>query len=279
MARLQELTLKGGGNRALLLIALAAGLVAAILVFIALQSGGDDDSASVVPVDGVEVVVAAQNIAPGTEIQEGMLKVISVPDDLLVEGAFTETTPVVGEVTTVAVAEGEQLTEVKVGTGLEVRGLSNVVPKGKRAVGIEVEEVTAVGGLLLPGNRVDIVAAFAADHPLLGLFAGFESNEQPEVVLTVLQDVEVLSIAQDAQEPLGLDRENNETSVTSGVVDEDIDENPEARSVTVAVDPQEVQLLVAVQEEASRVWLSLRALGDDEIVDLPSLDISTLVQD
>jgi pilus assembly protein CpaB len=255
MARIQELSLNRG-NRALLLLALVAGLVAAVLVFVALNQGEDETTA--VPagsdVTVATVVVAAQSIPAGAEITEDMLKTIQVPEELLVAGSYGNTTPIVGQKARVAIAPNEQVTVAKVGAQDAGEGLDYVVPPGMRALAIKVEEATAVGGLLLPGQRVDIIAKFTE---------GEGENEVP-VIYRVLHDVEVLAVAQVAQEPLPAPAEGEEATQlpTSGQRPEDVEKQPRAQTVTVAVTPDQAVLLVCAQEEADRVWLALRPFGE-----------------
>jgi len=54
---------------------------------------------------------------------------------------------------------------------------------------------------------------------------------------------------------------------------DDVDEQPGASTVTVALDPAQVQALVSAQEVAERVWLTLRPFGEDKPVDLPTYDV------
>ncbi len=287
MARLQEMALTRG-NRGLLIIALLAGLAAAVLVFVALNQDDENSSAGVITTAGArQVVVAQQNIAAGTEITAEMVKVISVPDDLLVSGGLTDTELVVGEVTKVAIASGEQLTEAKFGPLVDGEGLGYVVPRGKRGIGVEVREATAVGGLLLAGDRVDVVAVLPADHPsLLGRFGFFaEDADVPPVAITILQNVEVLSVAQAAQEPQrAADRvgqaEGDPTRdvITAGTLPENVDEQPNAVTVTLAVDPSDgVRLALLQTEDAGtqdkvEIWLLLRRAGDEDAVEFRIID-------
>lgn len=258
MAKLQELSLNRSGSRALLLIAIIAGLVAAVLVFMALRDS--DDSAPVVaPPDTVQAIVAAQNIAPGTEITEGMLRVVDVPENLLVAGAFSTSTPLVGEVTNVAVAEGEQITRGKIGPLVEAEGISYVIPRGLRAVGVEVAEVTAVGGLLLPGDRVDVIAVYV-------------DEERVAHSRMIVQDVEVLSVAQTALEAVGVAEDGNEAIdlPTSGRLPDDVEEEPGARTLTLAVTPEQAVILAGLQDDphVARVWAAARRAGE-EPADVP----------
>lgn len=270
MARIQELALTRG-NRGLLVLAIVAGLAAAVLVFVVLAQNGGDSGGSVAPAAGTtKVVVAAQDIPAGSEVKEGMVKVVEVPQALAVKGAFTEVVPVVGEVTRVAIAQGEQVSPSKVGSLVEGKGLGSVVPMGKRALGIEVKEVTAVGGLLLPGDRVDILAAFEGE------------GDKPTIVMTVLQNIEVLAVAQEAQKPApAVDKSaaggTTQDLATSGQLPDDVETKPNAGTVTVAVDPQQAQILVGVQVKADRVWLALRPFGEETPATLPPTDMASII--
>jgi len=274
MARIQGLTISRG-NRGLLILALITGLVAAIVVFVALnQGGGGSDNAktgSAVTTTSA-VVVAKSDIAAGTEITADMVKVIEVPNSLLVRDAFTSTQLVVGEAARYPIAAGEQVTRARVGANTEGDGLAFVVPAGMRAIAVSVDEITGVGGLILPGDRADVIAVISDQ-------AGADN---PDRVVTVLQDVEVLAVAQSAQEPVpaadeeaAAQAETDGASTTSGQLPEDAEPQPSARTVTLALTPEQVQLLALVQEKGS-VYLSLRRFGDKAQPQLPVIDLSAI---
>ncbi|MEX1193705.1 MAG: Flp pilus assembly protein CpaB [Dehalococcoidia bacterium] len=267
MARIEQLRL-AGSNRTLLLLALIAGLVAAVLVFVAVNNGSDDDTATSAPGSvGVAVVVANQDIAVGTEITADMVKVIDVPAGLFVKNAITESSLAIGQTARFPISQGEQIVRASFGVQADEDGLAYVIPRGKRAMALSVEEVTAVGGLLLPGDRVDVIAVFDSDTGT--------------TAVTILQDVEILAIAQEAQGPLPALEDGTDASGqarTSGQLPDNPDTDPGASTVTLALDPQQVATLAAVQQEASRVFLSLRAIGDDVVVgDGARFDVSTLI--
>jgi len=247
MARIEGMTL-ARGNRGLLIIALLAGLIAAVLVFAALAQSDDGGSTTPSAVGAtVKTVVAAQDIAAGTEITPEMLEVANWPEDLKVTDAFDNTTPVVGEVSRGAIAQGEALTPAKIGAGKEGDGLQYYVPAGMRAFALRIDAGTAVGGNLRPNDRVDVHAVFAATDATQG-----------SIVVTVLQNVEVLALG-DKRPP------------------DDVKEQPGAGTVTLAVEPSQAPLLAGVQAEAKEVYLSLRSFGDENLVEPAPVDTSTLV--
>lgn len=263
MARVAELTM-AGGNRRMLLLALIAGLVAAIVVFVAVQSSGGDSSSSSGPVTAT--VVAAGDIAAGSTIEADDVTVTDVPNSLLIAGAFTDTSAAVGQAARVAIAQGEQISPNKLGSPAKsADGLNSVVPQGKRGMSIPVEEVTGVGGNLLPGDHVDVLAAFITPDQANGGFA----------VSTILQNIEILAVAQEAQRPVAAPATGaTDQTTTSGLLPTDPKTKPNADSVTLAVDPQQAELLAGIQQTASKIFLTLRAYGDQSISDIAPVNVN-----
>jgi Flp pilus assembly protein CpaB len=271
MARIEGMTL-ARGNRGLLIIALLAGLIAAVLVFAALAQSDDGGSTTPGAVGAtVPTVVAAQDIDAGTKITPEMIEVANWPENLKVTGAFDNTTPVVGEVTNYVIREGEAITPSKIGAPVDGndQSLTRVVPPGMRAVGLRVEEVTAVGGNLFPGDWVDVIAVFPED-------AG-----SPPHAVTVLQNVEILGVAQLTEDPRpagnrDVDGDGVSDAVISGQLPEDPKQQPSAATITLSLSPAQVQLLALVQEEATKVYTSLRPFGEQDPVDVGAVDISAV---
>lgn len=274
MARTRQLKL-ANTNGLLLLLALVAGLVAAVIVFIAVsESGGDGDSAPAVTGGTVPALVATHPISAGTRITEEMVKVVDVPESLLVSGVYDDADLVVGEVSTVAIGASEQITRLKIGLLVPDQGLSGVVALGMRAVSVEVDEVTAVGGNLLPGDRVDILVTTRIERA-----PGLAEDEYILRTTTLLQDVEVLSVAQEAQEPAAQaaitdDGSEGSASYTSGQLPDDITEQPNASTLTLSLTPEQAVILITEQEYAQRVWAVLRAFGDDSIAEVPPYEVT-----
>jgi Flp pilus assembly protein CpaB len=128
-----------------------------------------------------------------------------------------------------------------------------------------------VGGLIVAGDRVDVIVLLKEDEEqLLG-----------ERALTLLQDVEVLAVAQNSQQPVTrVDPEGN--PITSDSAEGELSSRPDdteadedARTVTLAVSPDDAALLALTQSDNAdiTVYLSLRPEGDREIVPLQPAEI------
>jgi pilus assembly protein CpaB len=240
-------------SRLLILAAGVCAAVAAVLVFVALQHRSD---ISPQPTLGlVPVVVAARDLNSNTTLTGDLLIIKSVPPDVALSGAFERTEALLGKATRYPVSQGQQLTSSVIGAGAvpNDNDLSYALPPGKRAVGVEVSEVTGVGGLLLPGNSVDVIAVFSS------------TTAGATKAVTLLQNVVVLAVGQEAQRPAprAEDGATNDTAAASG----DAKRQPDATTVTLAVTPAEAQVL-AVAQDNGKLWLTLRPSGDSEAVPL-----------
>lgn len=254
-------TAPGPRNRAMLIAALLFAVVAAVLVFVALQERSDGTQSS----GGAAtagVVVAARDVAANTTLTADMLELRAVPSDDALSGSYASIEQLAGLATRFPLQAGEQITGLKVGLGAvaDEEDLSLVLPPGMRAVGVKVSEVTGVGGLLLPGNFVDVIAVFPNAPGSVG-----SGNLADIKSVTLLQNIEVLAVAQEAQEPVPAPSDSPGSAGVVGQRPSDAERQPQAQSATLAVSPADAQLLALVQETGGVIWLSLRPAGDQEL--------------
>jgi pilus assembly protein CpaB len=250
-------------------VALFLGLLSAVLVFVYLsQSGGGKEAAP--SGETKSVVVASQDIAAGTRITEGMVRVKNVSADAVVPQALTSTDTVVGSVARFPITADEQILENRVAAGGitvpkgEKVPLAYIVPEGKRAISIKVEQVISAGGLVLPGDFVDVI-----------MVADIKSNLPPplnesKLVMTILQNLEVLAVDQEVEQvvPEGSSADGTAPADGDGTVSQRAlidraDPNPEATTVTLSVTPAEAQTLAMADEKAT-LRLSLRPFGEEQ---------------
>ena len=177
-------------SRTMIIAAVVFAALAAILLFVALQNRSDGGGTSAAA--DTSVVVAKQDIAVNTRLTAEMLEVRSVPSAEALSGAYASTQGLIGLPARYPIQSGDQITTSKIGVEAirDEKDIALVLNKGMRAVSVEATEINAVGGLLLPGNHVDVIAVF-----------GKETGGIDKAV-TVLQNVEVLGVAQEAQQPV-----------------------------------------------------------------------------
>jgi pilus assembly protein CpaB len=284
MARPLAGTAAGSTNRRLLLLALVAGAVAAILVYAALSRSSESTGGATSAASMVSAVVARQDIPARTKITSSMVEVRQVPTDAHSELAYTDLSQVVGQVTRYPIATNEELLSTKVVSLTSVAktgdSLSYVIPEGSRAISIEVTQVISSGGLVLPGDYVDIIGVFdvtfgAGDQ---------ETTADKYFSRIILQNIEVLAVAQtvvdtvpEAGTTTGTDGETTTTDASGQRVrNTDVAPVPTASTVTLSVTPQEAQLLF-LAEENGVLRLAVRPYGDATVQDIPFVAETDLI--
>jgi pilus assembly protein CpaB len=250
----------GGSSRMGLLLAAVLAAVTGVLVFALLQ--GNDDGDTVKNATGgadTTVVTAKQNIAARTEIKEDMLEITKVPSNALLAGAFSDRNLVVGRIARQEIFKGEQLVSEKLASEKRDLGLSFVVPQGLRGVGVEVDKVIGAGGLLRPGDRVDVIGVVDVKYTDVATGRDFSETRS----FTFAQNIEVLAVEDKLINTVRQGSDQDEASVDQP------DANPDAEVVTLAMKPAEVQNLLLASDKG-KIRLAVRAPGDNEIIEMPN---------
>jgi pilus assembly protein CpaB len=216
-----------------LVVAVFFGLIAAYGIYNFLsQQQKETDS---LRASNQDIVVAAQDIPPGTTLNDealkkGLIKTTPWPKTSIPAGAFSSPQQVLGKVNRVKIVANEPILESRLageGAGLTVR-----LEAGKRALALRVDEIVGVSGFIVPDDRVDVILTTTP----LG------AGDGAKISKIVLQNKRVLSVAQSTEQKDG---------------------KPQlARSITLEVTPEEAEKLSLASQEGPIV-LALRGLGDD----------------
>jgi len=166
-------------------LAILFGVVAVILVnkWLTAQSPA---TVTVERSDGIpmaEVVVAATDLSIGSRLSAENLSVSKWPRASVPKGTFQKIEDVDGRVTISKLVAGNPVLNAELAAPGSGAGLVAVIKPGMRAMAIKVNEVTGVGGFILPNTFVDVIA--------------IEKKGKSNTARTLLQKVEVLAIAQE----------------------------------------------------------------------------------
>lgn len=187
---------------------------------------------------GATVVVAAMEIPYGTAIEGRHVKVITVPTGTSLGNNFANIKDVEGLVAMQKVLSGEVLLKERFTKSGSGSTLAALIKQDMRAITVRVDDVVGVAGFLLPGNRVDVVAARKVD--------------KRATTETILMNIHVLAVDQTSTQ------DKNEPVVV--------------RAVTLEMTPQEAEILVRAREEG-RIQLTLRNPTDEyrpQLVETPA---------
>jgi pilus assembly protein CpaB len=190
-------------------------------------------------------LVAARDIQQGAALQPGDLKVALFPTETVTPSFIrvgsepSAQSDYVGAVTRRAFAQGEPITQGSV-VQPDGRGfMAAQLEPGYRAIAVEIEASTAVGGYLQPNDRVDVIVTTAA--------AG-EDGRQVVMSDIVLRDVRVLALG---------DKTNGQTA---GAEPERIE-----ASVAVLELTAEGARALALADEAGQISLALRGVQAETV--------------
>ena len=104
------------------------------------------------------VVVAAADLELGAQLKADDLHVVEWPASSVPNGAFSTPDEVVGRGLVMPVIQNEPILPMKLAGKDAGSGLPVVIPEGKRAVSVRVNDVIGVAGYVLPGTKVDVLA-------------------------------------------------------------------------------------------------------------------------
>ena len=227
-------------KRKLLLIAAALGLMAAVLTYTFIRT--IEDTGDVQEVREVGVMIANTDIPSGTEVTAGMLRLAQVAETARHPDAARTPNQVIGRITKVPIVRGEQVLDSRLLPAGVRPSLTFVIPSGKRAISVAVNEVVGVAGFVKPGDRVDVLATM--DSP----------DSDSAVTTTVLQNVEVLAIAQDMEERV--DKEPKVTTTVTLAVT-----LAEAQKHTLAEETGVLRLAERPETAADKEWVNPTTSG------------------
>jgi pilus assembly protein CpaB len=149
-------------NRLIILIGLFLAVVAFVGVFLLLQNDGGGGTGDGGTRRDLPTVFATKDIPLGVQVTIDMIEQKDIPEDERADDAFNSTTLVVGKIARQDIVAGQQLTEQDFISGPGVTNI--VVPPTKRAISVQVDQVTGVGTLIKAGDFVDAVVGFGAEQ-------------------------------------------------------------------------------------------------------------------
>jgi Flp pilus assembly protein CpaB len=194
----------------------------------------------------VQVLAAARDVPPHTQLQQGDLMTKQVPLKYLEPGAYMVKIPgqaegmVQGKVTIASIAAGAQITQANlVDPSPNKTGVGPLLPPGKRGYLLRLGN-TDVAELLLPGDHVDIMATFTIRG---------KNNDNSKATYTILQDILVIAVGKELRPP------HQDVSGKK--------EGSEALMLTLALSPTEAERLALAQSESQgEITVIVRPQGE-----------------
>ncbi|MCA9188125.1 MAG: Flp pilus assembly protein CpaB [Pirellulaceae bacterium] len=217
----------------LIVVALGCGLIASIGISQVIERR----TGEVAPqVETGPIFVAVSNIAINEKLSSQHVRLEEWPLDKIPEGAVSQLEDLEEKYTRSRMYEGEPILMAKLTDRLENPTVN--IPSGYRVMPVKVSADTVAGGLVNPGDHVDVIVYVKS------------LSGRPPRSQTILQNVTVFAV------DTRVERETDEEGVAT-----------QARTVSVLLKPRDVERL-SLAAELGRIRLSLRSPDDQEVEDI-----------
>lgn len=210
-----------------------AAALAAIIVFSALKRSEVEVQQAIV--NTVQIVVAAHDLALGSRIDASSVKLARWSRDSVPPGAFTDPQALVNSFVKSEILVNEPVVADQLFMGRKIAGVMQLlIPDGMRAMSVQVDEVSDIAGFVQPRSHVDVLVSVSGS-----------GRDIPSFSKVVLQDIEVLAVAQQ--------------------VEKKNDQPEEVKVVTLLVTPRQAEKLALASHEG-QLRLALRNFNDRRFV-------------
>ncbi len=237
-------------NKKILIFAMIISFITAYLAYDYLnniQQGSAVKETATIP-------VASRDILPGETISENMITEIKVPESDLLNMGIRNIGDISGKIAKEKIIKGESIPDERLLQDGETH-LPFLIPEGKRAISIAIDEFSGVADLIKPNDFVDIYVT--VEEKVIDMKDS--KIVHPKTSILLLQNIQVIAVSKEV-----LKKKNEREDV------------PEEYAVTVAVKPSDGEKLV-LGEEMGNIKLALRGIGDDSIHYTPGVIREDLV--
>lgn len=256
-----------------LIIVLAGGLLIAVLVAVLVQAslgGKKKDKAVAEAVQKVQIIVAAKNLSTGTTLDDKSMKWADWPQSGLFDGAIVKkgdkkpSDLIAGRLRR-PLSAGEPVMKSALVTESGGNFIAASLQDGMRAVGLDVKPAMIAGGLLKPGDYVDVILTYKNKVKYGGPDPGSRINDMIELNLdkyateTILQNVRVLAVGDKFDDAAAPDSGDSGDTKKK----KDSKKAPKVKTVALEVDARGAEV-VALAKDMGKITFAMRKLGDDK---------------
>jgi pilus assembly protein CpaB len=234
-----------------LAIALSAGALAFVMVRGMVNKPPVEKTVEV-KIESSEVLVARTDVGLGQITNDSLFRWQSWPKETVTPGFITRAdrpdamTQLSGSIARAPIMAGEPITETKLVRAGQGGVLAAILPAGMRAISTRIKEETAVGNLILPNDRVDVI--------LIRRMRGRNGSEE-HVSDLLFGNVRVLAIGQQIE-----NKEGRKTADST------------AATATLELTARQAELL-ALANSMGEISLSLRSIADLDVNQGPTAGV------
>jgi pilus assembly protein CpaB len=174
----------GGRIRALifLILSLVAAVLASVVIYAVIVLYNNELRNATTPILLQPVMVAAKDVWQGKTIEAEDLKLKDLPPEYIPDQVLKNQDQAIGRVPRERILADEFIRDERLADPAAGVGLNAIIPRGMRAMSINITDGSAVSGFLNPGNYVDVLVTVDGEE-------GAEAQ-----TITLLQAVTVLAV-------------------------------------------------------------------------------------
>ena len=188
-------------------------------------------------VPAAKIVMAKVDMEPGYVVQDADVSLEPVPAGMIPAKAMRNLKDAVGRTVLTTVVSGYPLADNALAARDAGGGLQAMVPKGLRAVTLDVSDSSSVANMLTPGCNVDVIATL--------------HNGEQTLAKTIVQNVKVQYVQ----------RTRTSTTIRGGTVT-GLDNGP-IKTVTLLVTPKQANTIELATSNGAKPRLLLRGTTAD----------------
>ena len=270
-------------NRLVILVGVLLAVLAFVGIVVLLGQNGSKQAAEKVT---VTVLVAKQDIAIGDSVTPALVQTKEVEPSAVLGTRIADPSQLTGAAALFPIKQGTQVSAEALGGGVNKNiCITCQLQAGEKAIAFQVERVTGLDFLIVPGDHIDIVfeGGVQVVQPTVDStstaprFEAIPGLENAPTVKTLLQNKRVLYVSATKIKPIN---DPNATPVPNGTAAKPADVI-ETVVVVFAGSDADAEVIKFAQTDQSVIGpLSavLRATGDDVVEDTTGVTFKILVE-
>ena len=208
------------------------------------------------------VLTAKQAISPQVPITAADISIQQLPKERINPAAAVSLQEVLGYVSNKTIPKGRQILKTQLISlkSKEAEKPYILVPQGKKAISIFIENFSNIVNIIQPGNYVDVFAVIPSSTKI-SLLENFKSDGAGFITFSLFQNIKVFAI--------GEDYDSGGKTYTRGEKKRKITDN---QTVSLILNTQEIKVLSFIQSQNGRITLALRGMEGTKENSLEPID-------
>lgn len=208
------------------------------------------------------VLIAKQAIPPRTLITATDVSIQQLPKERINPAAAVSLEEVLGYISNKTIPKGKQILKTNL-TALDNKGtkkLPILIPEGKKAIPVLIENFSNMINIIQPGNYVDVFTTLPSSTGI-PMLEKLKSGGSAQTTLLLFQNIRVSAMGkEDGSDSKKYGRQEQNKKIAK------------SQTASLILNAQEIKVLSFIQSQNGKITLALRALGETSENSLEPID-------